>query len=113
MDFRRGICDFCGKCIEVCPTAALAPFDERTEKIGLAVVNADECLAYRSTGCKVCYDKCPYDAITLTGDNRPVVDERRCNGCGVCEYYCPSASFGSYSGSAKRGINVEVSEVVA
>ncbi len=108
IDFRKGACDFCGKCIEACPTQALVAFDESREKIGLAVVDVRECLAYRSTGCKVCFEKCPYEAISLEGNNKPVVDAKRCNGCGLCEFLCPSASLGSYGGSTKRGINVEV-----
>ncbi len=108
MDFRKGAWDFCSKCIEVCSTGSLASFDETTERIGLAVVNTDECVAYRSTGCTVCSEVCPYDAITTTGNNNaPVVDASKCNGCGTCEYKCPSASLGSYDGSKYRGINVE------
>ncbi len=107
LDYRRGICDFCGECLRVCPTQALVPFDETVEKIGIAVVDSQECLAFRSTGCKACYEKCPYEAISLTANDRPVVDEALCNGCGVCEYVCPSTSFGSFDGSQKRGINVE------
>ena len=110
IDFHKGACDFCNKCIDACPNEALVSFDKDTERIGLAVVDQNECLAFRSTGCKVCFEKCPYEAITLEASNYPVVNESLCNGCGVCENVCPSASFGSYSGSDKRGINVEKKE---
>lgn len=33
--------------------------------------------------------------LYLTGQwrlSRPVVDEARCNGCGVCDFYCPDAA---------------------
>ncbi len=106
IDFRKGYCDFCGLCLDVCPTTALVSFDEKEEEIGTAVVDEAECLAYRATGCTVCFEKCPYDAVSLSASNYPVVDAARCNGCGACENACPSASFGSYSGSSNRGINV-------
>jgi ferredoxin-type protein NapG len=94
-------------CVLNCPTGALLEFDHRTEWISPAVVDAEECIAFaKQGGCRVCADKCPYDAISLDAYLRPVVDEARCNGCGHCEYVCPSHSYRAYSGSAKRGINV-------
>ncbi len=107
LDFHRGYCDFCGKCLEVCPTSAIVAFDEAREKIGIAVIDESECVAFRQGGCRVCVDACPYQAISVDGSGRPVVDEAVCNGCGVCEYVCPSATYGSYSGSGARGVNVE------
>ena len=45
LDFHKGYCDFCGKCIEVCPTGALRSFDETAEKLGVAVVQKPRCLS--------------------------------------------------------------------
>lgn len=106
-DFSRGYCDFCNRCIEVCPTGALLPFDPEQEKLGIAVIDEDECIAWKQGGCVKCEEACPYEAIALNEHGRPVVDENRCNGCGACEFACPSATFMSYSGSRRRGINVE------
>ena len=39
MDFRSGFCDMCGgdfKCLAACPVAAIKPFDEHVDKIGMA-----------------------------------------------------------------------------
>lgn len=107
IDFHRGYCTFCDECIDVCPTKALASFDEASEKIGIATIDADECIAYKRGGCRACVDACEYGAISLDGSNRPVVDGGKCNGCGKCEYVCPSASYGSYSGTGLRGVNVQ------
>ena len=41
------------------------------------------------------------------GAGRPIVDSTRCNGCGICEYRCPSNTYRSFAGGTQRGINVE------
>ena len=107
LDFRRGICDFCGKCIGVCPTAALEPFDKDCERLGVAVVQRDQCLAWGASSCRVCIDACPYQAIEAGENGAPAVLVDRCNGCGVCEFVCPSGTYRSYSGTGLRGINVQ------
>jgi ferredoxin-type protein NapG len=90
----------------------LQAFDENTEWIGPAVVDPVECIAFAKVGgCRRCVDECPYLAITLNDQQQPVVDLTLCNGCGYCEYICPSHTFRSFSGNrSKRGINIEYSE---
>ena len=110
IDFHKGMCTFCGECIAVCPTGALTPFDESVDKIGIARVDPEQCIAYQLAGCRVCADKCPYDAISIDETGKPQVDEALCNGCGACEFACPSASLGAYSGAKTRGINVMKAE---
>lgn len=110
IDFRKGYCTFCDECIEVCPTRALLPFDEGKDSIGIAVVNEDEYIAFLGSGCHVCVDACRYGAISLSATDKPVVDAALCNGCGQCEFECPSAKYRVWTGSDKRGINVEAGE---
>lgn len=107
IDYRKGFCTFCDECIAVCPTKALVSFNPDAERIGLAVVDAQECIAFQKGGCRVCVEACTYGAITLDSIGNPVVDEMLCNGCGRCEFACPSASWRAYTGSKRRGINVE------
>ncbi|MGV8084368.1 MAG: 4Fe-4S dicluster domain-containing protein [Coriobacteriia bacterium] len=122
LNFKLGYCTFCGKCVEVCPTEALVPFETETTTfgsesvnkpvslvVGLAVVRKDRCLAWLAPtpGCTQCSQQCPYDAISLDKIKRPIVDESKCNGCGLCEYVCPALQLRSYIGGTIRGIEVE------
>ncbi|MBN1615399.1 MAG: 4Fe-4S binding protein, partial [Deltaproteobacteria bacterium] len=36
------------------------------------------------TGCDICVERCPMDALTTGMDNVPEIDMDRCIGCGVC-----------------------------
>ena len=123
LDFGSGWCDFCAEgnggvplCVEVCPTEALAlPEGTSAENtiLGLAVIDEQQCLAFRDTGCRYCYDACVnagYDAIELSdgGANpHPRVIADKCVGCGACESVCVSLTTGSIaSGATERAIVV-------
>lgn len=117
-NFNVGYCDFCAEgnggnplCVQACPTRALAlPAGATAQStiIGKAVLNTDTCLAYKLIGCRFCYDACPYDAMELDADNRPVVRTSACNGCGACESVCVSLQNGSISsGATERAIIVK------
>ena len=118
MVFENDYCDFCAEenggrplCVEVCPTRALQLPDGATAQttvIGKAQINTDWCLAYNSLECRFCYDKCPYDAMSLDESGRPIVIADKCNGCGACECVCVSLMEGSISvGATSRAIVVK------
>ncbi len=52
---------------------------------------------HQCTGCQMCGDLCPRDAITFETDREgfwyPSVDYDRCINCGLCEKKCPSLNF--------------------
>ncbi len=89
----------CTACGDVCPTGAMRPFlaDEKTEiMIGLAYIDSNRCLAWRMGEhyklCLVCDEQCSYKAVKwmdVDGIKRPVVEEAKCTGCGICEAKCP------------------------
>lgn len=119
-NFDNNYCDFCqesngGKprCVEVCPSGALDLEDGATPQstvMGKAVIDTATCLAYRDTGCRFCYDACPYEAIQLTSDKstpKPFVITDSCNGCGACESVCVSLKAASIAQNAtERAIKV-------
>lgn len=121
LNFSDNYCDFCTEenggeplCVKVCPTEALRLNAGATAKntiIGLAVIDEAQCLAYRDTGCRYCYDACSYEALGLTQDaksQRPFVIADRCNGCGACESVCVSLKAGSIvAGATERAIVVK------
>ncbi|MFH1097509.1 MAG: 4Fe-4S binding protein [Candidatus Desantisbacteria bacterium] len=91
---RIGACeDFCNLCGQVCPSGAIQRLtldEKRKTRIGTAVINTEECIAYNEgKPCMVCNEQCLYNAINLDAKKRPVVNEKNCIGCGVCENKCP------------------------
>ncbi len=121
LDFSEAYCDYCQEenggeplCVYACPTGALQLADDATPQntiIGLAVIDTSQCLAYRDTGCRTCYDNCPYGAIELSTEGlnaRVTVNASICNGCGACESVCVSLTAGSIvAGVTERAIVVK------
>lgn len=118
LDFSSNWCDYCAEenngiplCVKSCPTSALQLSQDATAQnviLGKARITTDWCLAYQLSGCRFCYDACPYQAITLDSEKRPVVQDDLCNGCGACESVCVSLQSGSISqGANGRAISVK------
>jgi ferredoxin len=49
-----------------------------------AKVDKEKC-----TGCAICVDECPVEAIKLV-DEKAIVDEDACTECGQCVDACPN-----------------------
>lgn len=107
LDFTIGYCNFCMDCIAVCPTQALLPVDKAAAKIGLALIRKDQCIPWQWGGCTLCYEKCPEKAVLLDDQKRPVIDDAKCNGCGLCELICPATKLRSYQVGQTRGVTIE------
>ena len=45
--------------------------------------------AQTCTGCGICIDVCPLEAISLN-DDKAVIDEDECTECGLCVDECPN-----------------------
>jgi len=48
------------------------------------VIDASVC-----TGCTICVDECPMQALEMKEDVSALVNPDECTGCGSCEEVCP------------------------
>jgi Pyruvate/2-oxoacid:ferredoxin oxidoreductase delta subunit len=53
----------------------------------LSVIDDEVC-----TGCGICMQWCPTDAIVLNEEGMAQRDEKACLGCGVCSRFCPEGA---------------------
>ncbi len=90
-------------CQAACPTGAISKDLEKIEdsRMGLAVIDIENCLSWQGLRCEICYRECPLldAAITVEHQQRrrskhamlvPVVHSDACTGCGICEKACPT-----------------------
>jgi len=115
IEMRERPCHMCMDipCTAACPTGALdcgllsdrepdggSRLNINKARIGLAVLDRENCIAYWGIQCDTCYRICPLidRAITVeyTRNDRtgmhailgPVVHSDHCTGCGMCEHAC-------------------------
>jgi ferredoxin-type protein NapF len=99
LSFERDHCrKDCSRCTQVCPSGAITRLT-LTEKnrriIGLAKLNLDACWLANGRECTACIRACPYDALAVRSTDggfstAPVLDLKKCNGCGACVAACPT-----------------------
>lgn len=108
IDPIQGWCDFCLRCIEVCPTGALETVDPQTAVIAQAQIDTENCIAYRWMGCQLCAKVCDSlrQALPLNDLLQPQVLAERCNGCGACVHVCPVELSSGFLRPAKRAIEI-------
>ena len=96
--FHRAACNLCEDfpCITACePQALIRPKSIKDVKIGIAKVNKKMCFAWNGQPCDYCYLECPFpDEAIYLKDDKPVVIEENCVGCGKCENICPAKQIG-------------------
>ncbi len=64
--------------------ASLLSQDELIAEPFIAEVDESKC-----SGCRICVNICPFNAITIINE-KAHVDRRVCKGCGICASSCPS-----------------------
>ncbi len=117
MDFKRGGCDFCEDCLNVCETGAIKKIpltniipdniisDNREESSESssesylppwhikANIDLTNCLSMNATICRSCGESCDDKAIKfdlkLGGIAEPILNMEQCTGCGACFSVCP------------------------
>jgi ferredoxin-type protein NapF len=88
----------CTRCTQTCPSGALRalPLKQKTAYlIGEALLDSSLCLLTSGRrDCDACVRACPFQAAKIRWDDEqyvayPLIDYRKCNGCGACEVACP------------------------
>jgi len=59
----------------------------------LSVIDRNKC-----TGCEICVQRCPVDAISMDAEGLAVRTESYCIGCGICARFCPSEAISLLEG---------------
>ena len=90
-------------CVVACPTGALDHALDNIDdaRMGLAVIDIENCLSWQGLRCEICFRECPLQdkAITIEHHPRriskhamfvPLVHSNACTGCGICEKACPT-----------------------
>ena len=90
---ENSICNCCKDC---CDTFTLwrhgaVPMINSTNY--LSIIDRDAC-----TGCGICVERCPVDAISLDSDGLAVRVEAYCIGCGICARFCPAGAISLQEG---------------
>lgn len=107
MDFDRtrgAFCEqYCNACMQVCPTGAIRNLtmeEKQRYKIATASIVREACLAWNERlECLACDEFCAYNAIEMRpgkdGIPLPIVNQKKCRGCGACRNICPAIRQGN------------------
>ena len=87
----------------------IMPWLPPAKSVPKAVVDLDNC-----NGCGLCFDDCPFDAITVQDrtdgarfEHEVVVNPTLCGACGICAGSCPASNpFRSAKGTLRSGIDM-------
>ena len=94
---------YCNACLQVCPTGAIQSLSmerKQQQKIATASIVREACLAWEDRlECVACDEFCGYNAIEMRtgrdGIPKPIVNPRKCRGCGACRNICPATRDGN------------------
>ena len=56
----------------------------------IAIIQGRHCLAYQSSFCSTCKERCPENGAIITERGIPRIVADLCTGCGICHELCPA-----------------------
>ena len=93
---ETSICNCCKDCCDTFGIWRSGTLPLINSTFYLSVIDAEAC-----TGCGICVERCPTDAIWLTDEGWAERDENACLGCGVCSRFCPEQAIALKEGLRK------------
>jgi Pyruvate/2-oxoacid:ferredoxin oxidoreductase delta subunit len=93
---ETSICNCCKDCCDTLGLWRTGTLPLINSTYHLSMIDADAC-----TGCGICLEWCPTDAIALSEEGLAVRDESACFGCGVCARFCPEEAISLKEGLRK------------
>lgn len=91
---ETSICNCCKDCCDTFQVWRSGAFPLSNSTNYLSVIDEEAC-----TGCGICAERCPTDAVMMGGSGKAERDEGACLGCGVCARFCPEGAI-----SLKEGV---------
>jgi ferredoxin len=93
---ETSICNCCKDCCDTLELWRNGTLPLINSTFYLSVIDPQIC-----TGCGICVERCPTDAISLTDAGWAQRDENACLGCGVCSRFCPEEAIALKEGLRK------------
>ena len=93
---ETSICNCCKDCCDTLHLWRDGVFPLINSTYYLSVIDPDAC-----SGCGICVDRCPTDAIELNDDQEAERNENACFGCGICARFCPDEAISLKEGLRK------------
>jgi Pyruvate/2-oxoacid:ferredoxin oxidoreductase delta subunit len=93
---ETSICNCCKDCCDTLGLWRSGTLPLINSTYHLSMIDQEAC-----TGCGICLDWCPTDAITLNTEGFAQRDESACLGCGVCSRFCPEEAISLKEGLRK------------
>ncbi|MCF8062321.1 MAG: 4Fe-4S binding protein [Deltaproteobacteria bacterium] len=81
---ETSICNCCKDCCDTIRLWRSGTLPLINSTFHLAVIDPEAC-----SGCGVCEERCPTEAVALSDEGVAEVDENACFGCGICSRFCP------------------------
>jgi Na+-translocating ferredoxin:NAD+ oxidoreductase RNF subunit RnfB len=93
---ETSICNCCKDCCDTLHLWRDGAFPLINSTYYLSVIDPDSC-----SGCGICVERCPTDAIELNDDGTAEREEDTCFGCGICARFCPEEAISLKEGLRK------------
>ena len=93
---ETSICNCCKDCCDTLKIWRDGVFPLNNSTYYLSVIDREAC-----SGCGICVERCPTEAIQLNENEEAEREESLCFGCGICARFCPEEAISLKEGLRK------------